>query len=233
MQSYAQAYYRDTSKGSPGRAVLEKQAGAALTPQLVTAIWKKVNRETTDYLDKVHSLQVTLGDQKQFKEALDYAQLVSDLRICSQLRKEVPTLLDSTLGVGHIREYTQALSKYIPETRPAMHGFLFPDKTYEESQKELRAAQHRYALLKMSPWGVFKTVFARRPFEVFLPPGWRPFNETIFSSEEASKVVVPSRSPHFLPDDPAISRHEKAKPPYFPSSVFTSYVCRGVTRCYA
>lgn len=204
MQSYAQTYYRDTSKGSPGRDVLEKQAGAALTPQLVTAIWKKVNRETTDYLDKVHSLQVTLGDQKQFKEALDYAQLVSDLRICSQLRKEIPALLDSTLGVGHIREYTQALSKYIPETRPAMHGFLFPDKTYEESQKELRAAQRRYALLKMSPWGVFKTVFARRPFEVFLPPGWRPFNEMIFSSEEASKVVVPSPSPHFLPDDPAM-----------------------------
>ena len=208
MQSYAQAHARMSSTGSPGHAVLQKRAtlgnDAALTPQLVTAIWQKVNRETTEYLDKVHNLDVALGDRHRFKEALDYAQLGADLYICRQLRKEIPALLDSTLGVGHIREYTQALSKYIPETRPAMHGFLFPDKTYEESQNELRAAQHRYELLKMSPWGAFKTLFARRPFEVFLPPGWRPFNETIFSSEEAAKVVVPSRSPHFLPDDPAM-----------------------------
>ena len=206
MQAYAQAHYRTWLPGQDGvqKFVTLDGSTIALSPQFVSAVWEKVNRETTEYLGKVHNLQVTPEDRKQFKEALEYTQLVSDLRICHQLRQDIPGLLDSTLGVGYIREYTQALSKYIPETRPAMHGFLFPDKTYEEAQKELRTAQHRYALLSMSPWGIFKTVFARRPFEVFLPPGWRPFNEMIFSSEEASKVVIPSRSLHFLPEDPIL-----------------------------
>jgi ATP-dependent Zn protease len=205
MQAYAQARYRQSWRMNKvqGLVTLSGQQ-ITLSPKFVADIWRKVNDETTEYLGKVHGLQVSPKDRKQFKDALEYAQLVSDLGICRQVRKEIPTLLESTLGLGHIREYTQALSKYIPETRPAMHGFLFPDKTYEEGQKELRAAQQRYALLNMSPWGVFKTVVARRPFEVFLPPGWRPFNEMIFSSEEASRSVIASSSPHVLPDDPTM-----------------------------
>lgn len=194
MQAYAQAHHRT----NPAWLAQKEQTFGkvdALTPQLVTAIWQKINREATEYIDKVHSLQVTPEDCGDFKEALEYAQLLSDIRISHQLRKEIPSLLDSTLGVGYLREYTQALSQYIPSTRPVMHGFLFPDKTYEESQKELQAAQRRYEVLKMSPWGAFKTLFARRPFEVFLPPGWRPFNEAIFSSEEGPGVGVSSMTP--------------------------------------
>lgn len=205
MQAHAQARYRQSFRmNKVQRLVTLSGEQIALSPEFVNDIWQKVNQETTEYLDKVHRLQVSPKDHKQFKEALEYAQLISDLDVCRQVRQGIPTLLESTLGLGHIREYTQALSKYIPETRPAMHGFLFSDKTYEEGQKELCAAQHRYELLSMSPWGVFKTVFARRPLEVFLPPGWRPFNEMTFSSEEASKHVVASRSPHFLSDDPTM-----------------------------
>ena len=205
MQAYAQARYRWSFRMNKVQRLLTLSGEQiALSPKFVTDIWQKVIRETRDYVDKVHGLQVSPKDRKQFKEALEYTQLVSDLALCRHVRKEMPPLLESTLGLGHIREYTQALSKYIPETRPAMHGFLFPDKTYEEGQKDVRAAQHRYELLNMSPWGVFKTILARRPFEVFLPPGWRPFNEMTFSSEEASRHVIASCSPHLLPDDPTM-----------------------------
>lgn len=200
MQLRAQAYCKtELSWHTPHPRVKE----ALLTPQLVRAIWQKVNRETTEYLDRVHDLQVTPEDRKQFKEALDYAQLMSDIHICHHLRKEVPSLLASTLGLGLSRDYTQALSSYIPRTRPVMHGFLFPDKTYEESQKELHAAQRRYDVLKMSPWGAFKTFVTRRPFEVFLPPGWRPFNGTVFSSAEVPNVL-PARGPWGVEEDPAM-----------------------------
>lgn len=204
MQSYAQAHRPGSSWSSEVQKVQSLGDEDVLTSQLVTAIWQKVHQETTDYLDKVHALQVTPEDRAHFKEALEYAQLLLNIRMYRQLGKEITSLVDSTLGIGYIRAYTQALSQSIPKTRPIMHGFLFPDKTYEESHKELQAAQRRYGLLNMSPWDVFKTVFARRPFEVFLPPGWRPFNETVFSSEAAPMGgVLPNRFPHSLVEDPA------------------------------
>jgi len=167
-----------------------------MTPKYAAAIWQKVNRETSEYIDKVNRLQVTKQDRQQFRAAFEYAQLLSDINIYRQLRTEVPSLIDSMLGVGYIREYAQALSQYIPRTRPVMNGFLFPDKTYEESQKSLQTAHRRYGILSMSPWAVFKTVVGRRPLEVLLPPGWRPFNEDIFSQDEEQNVIVPAHPVH-------------------------------------
>lgn len=175
-----------------------------LEPQLVNAIWQKVRKETVKYIRKVHTLKVTPEDYAHFKDAIEYRKILAQMIIYPARNKEFAYLTNHCLGIGYIREYTQALSQFIPKTRPVMHGFLFPDKTYEESQNELHAAQYRYGVLNMSPWGVFKTLFARRPFEVVIPPGWRPFNETIFSSEEAPKVSVSSTAPylHDVPEDP-------------------------------
>lgn len=167
-----------------------------MTPKYAAAIWHKVNRETSEYIDKVNRLQVTTQDRERFKAAFEYAQLLSDINIYRQLRTEIPSLIDSALGIGYIREYAQALGQYIPRTRPVMNGFLFPDKTYEESQKSLQKAHQRYGLLNMSPWGVFKTLVGRRPLEVFLPQGWRPFNDDIFSQDKTESVLVPAHPIH-------------------------------------
>lgn len=175
--------------------------------QLFNLTLAKLNFETRAYLDRVHQLHVLNEDQKDFSSGLHYASLISDLNAYLSAQQHYHTVVRHALGCGFVRPYAANFSIFIPGDYPVLDGFMFSDFDFSEVMEQWKASDIRYGLNKETPWKMLQTMVQRRPLEVFMPAGYRPFMSTIFSDiehpEEQNIGLIPQytfqRRPLYYP----------------------------------
>jgi SpoVK/Ycf46/Vps4 family AAA+-type ATPase len=158
--------------------------GEFSSEQLFNLALTKLNFETRAYLDRVHQLQVITEDQTAFASGFHYASLISDLNTYLSAQQHYHAVVRHALGCGFVRPYAANFSEFIPNDYPILNGFMFPDFDFDEMTEQWKTSDMRYGLNKETPWKVFQTMVQRRPLEVFMPAGYRPFMSTIFSDIE-------------------------------------------------
>lgn len=146
----------------------------------VQALVEKLHTEVDDYLGQVQALQLESSQASDDRRGLQYATLLADLNSFIACYRDVEHHLHHSIVFGHIRPDARAVSEFISTGYPHMHGFAFPDHTVDQIKTQWSHAMSRYNLMSTTAWHNFKTMFQRRPLEVFVPAGYRPFMEDVF-----------------------------------------------------
>lgn len=161
----------------------------------VQALVEKLHTEVDDYLGQVQALQLESSQASDDRRGLQYATLLADLNSFIACYRDVEHHLHHSIVFGHIRPDARAVSEFISTGYPHMHGFAFPDHTVDQIKTQWSHAMSRYNLMSTTAWHNFKTMFQRRPLEVFVPAGYRPFMEDVFSTIR----VPPERTVDIVP----------------------------------
>ena len=161
-----------------------------------STVLTKLYQEVHTYLDQIQRLDVPTAEvQDVHTKGYKYARLLSDVNAFIACSDDLDRILMLSLDQGLVRDDTQALSMFMPSTYPKMNGFVFPDYDFDALHKQWEAATIRYHLANKTPWQNFKSMVQRRPVEIFIPAGYRPFMEDVFSAtqreEEQTVQILP------------------------------------------
>ena len=146
--------------------------------------------EIDAYLASVHQLEMPASSDMS-PLALEYARRLADLNAFTACYADLRQSLYQSLDHGLLRDDARALAAFMPVAYPHMNGYAFPDYDGEELETQWHAAARRYNLTQHSAWHNFKTMTQRRPVEVGIPAGYRPYMEDVFSAttrEEEQQV---------------------------------------------
>lgn len=178
-------------------AVLNRHGQERLdADSLSSIVLAKLHEEIQSYFDKIQQLAAPTAEvQAGHALGYEYARLLSDVNAFIACCADLDRTLVLGLNQGLLRDDARALSMFMPATYPKMSGFVFPDYDFEALQKQWEAATVRYSLTGKTPWQNFKAMVQRRPVEIFIPAGYRPFMEDIFSvtqrEEEQPIQILP------------------------------------------
>lgn len=176
-------------------ALQTSEPGATYQLSAFHSIVEKLHTEVQDYLDQVRTIPVGPSDVPEPSLSTQYANLLADMHSFIACSHDLDQAVRTSLVFGHIRTDAQAVSEFLPAEYPHMHGFAFPDHTTGQLITQWSHAMPRYHLMSTSAWHNFKTLFQRRPLEVFVPAGYRPFMEDVFSTtrvpQERSVDILP------------------------------------------